>query len=884
MKRLFHLLLLLVLAAGEASASEFLPAVVSYTNGAYRAAAQNWSVSTGTDGMIYAGNNQGVLFFDGYTWGLYPIPGNKQVRAVLSVGDRLYVGGYREFGFFCSDKTGTPVYTSLSDTLDDFPLDNQEIWRILDIDGRIVFQSFGAWFILEKDDTVKAFKSPSFIHFFNDSREGVWTHSVDSGVCRIGLDDGKLDPIPGVPFKSWLISVLDLEEGVLAVTYSDGLFLYDGTAFTPFHTEADAQLASLQVNNALLDMDGNILVGTRLGGVFCIRADGHLLWHLDASNQLPGNTVLGMSLDPSSNLWLALDNGLAVAMLGSRMREAGFPGIGDVYCAAYEPPYLYLGTSQGLYRGLFSEDEGSLGPMAQVAGEDGYVMALSHQDGQLFAGTGGVTYEIQDGRVVEACPVAGGSAMDRGWIHGREVLLQGTFTHLCVYLKDRGRWRFSHTVEGFVEPVQSLKIDFRGTVWAGHQHSGVYAVTLSDDLTRVDTAVCHLLPEGEGCVSVYSYKGRVVFSNDGPHHYTWDDLKGELVPFPEADGVVFSGDVAVPEDAPVWLMNGFEARPFPRILPMPDSSMLFLLNNAVAHYDPEGDLPVPVPALVPGEIRVYDRSVSGSDGILLPWDASPRLPWRQNSIRFSLRCPGSLLFPVRFQTLLEGFDSDWQDVSGKPEAVYGYLPHGQYKFRIRSLDVRTQQPLSEWDYSFVVRPPFYLSVWAWMLYILLACLLVWSIYQRGEAERGRKEVKRKSKELSATTMNIIRKNEILIRIREELTAQKTRLGKDYPDKDYRKICQMIDSHLSSEDDWAVFEKNFDRIHENFFSSLRHRYPSLTDNDLRVCAYLHLNLSTKDIASLMNISAKGVEAARSRIRKKIQLPSEQSLTAFMMELK
>jgi len=186
-------------------------------------------------------------------------------------------------------------------------------------------------------------------------------------------------------------------------------------------------------------------------------------------------------------------------------------------------------------------------------------------------------------------------------------------------------------------------------------------------------------------------------------------------------------------------------------------------------------------------------------------------------------------------------------------------------------------------------------VWAWLIYIVLFLLAVLALVNhfihqqrkqldRLERKRLSEELKLKSKELASTTMGSIRKNEVLISIKEELSAQKAALGKDYPDKYYNRICSIIDSQLGSEADWAMFEKNFDNIHENFFSTLRERYPSLTDTDLRFCAYLHLNLTSKDIASLMNISLKGVEAARSRIRKKIQLPQNQSLTSFMIELK
>ena len=146
------------------------------------------------------------------------------------------------------------------------------------------------------------------------------------------------------------------------------------------------------------------------------------------------------------------------------------------------------------------------------------------------------------------------------------------------------------------------------------------------------------------------------------------------------------------------------------------------------------------------------------------------------------------------------------------------------------------------------------------------------------------ELTLKRKELAESTMTIIKKNEILVGIKEEVMAHKSIFGSQYPNKYYDKLIRLLDENLSSEADWAIFQTNFDRIHENFFRNLRERYPELTSNDLRFCAYLRLNLSSKDIAHLMNISLKGVEVGRYRIRKKIGLPSSKSLTEFMIEFK
>jgi DNA-binding CsgD family transcriptional regulator len=79
----------------------------------------------------------------------------------------------------------------------------------------------------------------------------------------------------------------------------------------------------------------------------------------------------------------------------------------------------------------------------------------------------------------------------------------------------------------------------------------------------------------------------------------------------------------------------------------------------------------------------------------------------------------------------------------------------------------------------------------------------------------------------------------------------------------------------------MFENLFDQAHENFFRRLKLAYPDLTPSDFRLCAYLRMNLSSKEIAPLLNISIRGVEEKRYRLRKKLNLTADQNLTDFII---
>ena len=152
-----------------------------------------------------------------------------------------------------------------------------------------------------------------------------------------------------------------------------------------------------------------------------------------------------------------------------------------------------------------------------------------------------------------------------------------------------------------------------------------------------------------------------------------------------------------------------------------------------------------------------------------------------------------------------------------------------------------------------------------------------------EKEQLEADLRFKSKELSGVVMTNIAHQEFLNSLKEELQQQK--LSGQYTRKNLDKLLSMINQNMvSDEENWNMFQSNFDCIHENFFRNLKEKFPDLTSGDLRLCALLRLNLPTKEIAKLMNISVRGVDAARYRLRKKLGLPPESSLTDFMIAFK
>ena len=144
-----------------------------------------------------------------------------------------------------------------------------------------------------------------------------------------------------------------------------------------------------------------------------------------------------------------------------------------------------------------------------------------------------------------------------------------------------------------------------------------------------------------------------------------------------------------------------------------------------------------------------------------------------------------------------------------------------------------------------------------------------------------REMNLKEKELANTTMAVIQKNNFLIKLQSDLRNINSILGKDLAKNNINTLITRIDKEIDSEKQWKVFNMHVEQVNEDLFKKLIENYPDLTPRELSLCAYLRMNISSKEIATLMNISARGVEISRYRIRKKLRLDREANLTEFMI---
>jgi DNA-binding CsgD family transcriptional regulator len=282
---------------------------------------------------------------------------------------------------------------------------------------------------------------------------------------------------------------------------------------------------------------------------------------------------------------------------------------------------------------------------------------------------------------------------------------------------------------------------------------------------------------------------------------------------------------------------------------------------------------------------------------------------KENNLEISFYAPEyNKYVSTNYQFQLTGINDNWSNWSESSTASFNNLPFGDYTFNVRAKIGDTISNNID-SYSFIIKRPWYYSNWAILSYILSACGLIIIIHKLYKSyykkqqdliiednlrKEKRKELKSKKKmvqikneklkldiesknrELAISTMSIIKKNEFLNSIKDQLKEVENT-------PKVKSVIKTINRNINNTDDWKFFQEAFNNADKDFLKKVKGKHPELTPNDLKLCAYLKLNLSSKEIAPLLNISVRSVEVKRYRLRKKMSLPRDYGLSDYILSL-
>ena len=291
--------------------------------------------------------------------------------------------------------------------------------------------------------------------------------------------------------------------------------------------------------------------------------------------------------------------------------------------------------------------------------------------------------------------------------------------------------------------------------------------------------------------------------------------------------------------------------------------------------------------------------------------------WKTIHLKYSSTLYGYLA-NLEYSFRLKGFEENWAIWTKRTEKEYTNLPPGKYTFEVKVRNnFGNESPAS--TYTFSVLPPWYKTWWAYCIYLLAFITGAYKLYkwqrkkfisqqikfeqeqqklmyiyelERHNAENELIELKNekleadinfKNTELASSAMHLVKKSELLNKIKTELTHIIKKIDNEFAITELKKMIKTLSVDENLDKEWEYFTKHFDKVHSDFIIVLKEHHPDISNNEMKLCAYLRMNLSTKEIAQLMNISIRGVEISRYRLRKKLNLSSEINLFDYLINI-
>ena len=932
MHKLFFFLLLLTFGLR----AQELPPIKNFSPLDYNGENQNWAITQGADHHIYIANNHSFLDYDGVSWRKYNSPNNSIIRSVHAKDELIFIGQYMEFGFWQRNAFGELDYTSISSKLPGPMVEDEEFWNILTLDNWVLFQSLDRIYsynmnskkfnwVEAKSTKAHIFKVDNAVYFQNQNKD---IYSIENGEAILALTSKALEGRDVVGMYE--------EQDALVIILDNATFLQvNTTGITTRNIRLLKSVGDIVVYATERLKDGSFILGTISDGVYQIDANGDLMRSINRRNGLNNNTILSVFQDTDENLWLGLDNGISVINMNSPFNEYidNTGQLGLVYTSKLFRDILYLGTNQG----LFVQQDGAEYGFELIRGTEGQVWSLDILDDYLFCGHNNGTYIVQDdtANLIATFPGTWGikTIPDKP-----NLLLQGNFNGLSILEKKEKDWSFRNKLEGFDISARFFEVYGQNKILVNHELKGLYSLSVDEDFQKVESIETH--PQMGYASSFVSYGGNLLYSTvNGVFvkekralKFRQDSVLNRLL-INEAGGITsivlpdkeanslwyftknglsiispnaFSSSLGITTiPIPSFFRRSLGVAGFENISRITKDKYLIGISNGFVTLDLEKrkakDYTIKISGIV--------SSIALKEPLLLLLKNAPELDFKANTLSFAYAVPQYDKYAeVFYQYRLKGLVEDWSDWSLEPNMSFNNLRHGDYEFEVRA-KIGSTITKNTASYKFSIARPWYLSIMALVLYGL-ATILFFFVLHRGykshytrkqqkilaeekrilkrkklktakelaqlKNEKLKSEIESKNRELAVSTMSIIKKNEFLNTIKEQLiqAGNPTQI---------KSVIKTIDRNITNEDDWKLFEEAFNNADKDFLKKIKAAHPKLTPNDLRLCAYLRLNLTSKEIAPLLNISIRSVEVKRYRLRKKMHLPHESSLTTYIMEL-
>ncbi len=771
----------------------------------YKSEPSNWCIVQDKRGVMYFGNEKGILEFDGISWRKIKVPFSSSVRSMTIDGSgKIYVCASSDFGYLEPDSAGRLKFKSLLPYLDVKYREYGEMWDVISSSKAVYFKTKDK--ILRWNGTdIKVWDSVYAFRLYNIN-DKIYSRNNGTGLMVIDGDSIKLMPDGEYFSDTGVFNMLPFgkdsstgRERILVTTNVNGLFLSDGSKFYPFKTDDDSFLKASQIYNACITSQGNFAFATQRGGLIIMDHQGHFLQIIDENAGLPTNVIYAVHNDKQGGLWLAANNGIVHCEASSPLSITPLNGLVKYpfHAMLRFNDKFYIADELGV---LFRSSGRSSFHMVKGINKPAYKLLDYH--GDLIASTNGGVILI-DNEKLQKNLLQGSTNMTlpSKFFPERLYALHGDGLTILKEHKTKNEFDLYNT--DIDEELNSAIEDKDSSLWIVSLDGGIIHVT--DKLDKLQQGIVNKihhtryrkesLPGYEW--ELYDINNKVLLAtNNGL--FRFDKETGNFVPdstlgsvFADSNNIVLK--ITKGENGDLWILANIDGstelgkaevqkdgkyswHPLPvfRRLDLSSVSAMYAEFDSVSQKDrlwlstDEG-----LVYYSPKRIKEADssypaliRKIALNNDSVIYYGArqssiqnkSLILPFSNNNISFFV---SSVAFDKpeanQYQFFLEGNDGRWSQWTTESRKEFTNLSSGDYRFHVRAKNVYGM--ISQEDtFAFTVLPPWYLSWWAYIFYVILFILCIFiadkvmrSIVIRKEQDKAKLReadlIKRQAEEL-----------------------------------------------------------------------------------------------------------------------------------------
>ncbi len=893
---------------------QILPFIENFSKQDYRGENQIWSIAQGSDAALYFANNLYLMRYNGVRWEKYSLPNRTIIRSVFVRNDTVFTGSLTEFGYW-NRKNGLLQYTSLSEGKNFFTESsrNSEIWKIFEFEGKLFFQGFNVFFHYSGGE-ISEVKLPGQISYCYVVESKLYAATIDRGIFEYTNDEF-------IQVKKWnllqghIVHHIDEKQGkTYFFTHKSGVFVCSNGALGAWGHTINQQLNNELIITAKFIDEHRVAIGTASRGLYIVDLSGGQYFNINRNSGILNNSILSIFQDKENDLWLGLDNGIAHVEVNSPYSlftdRSGM--LGSVYSIALTDKGFLLGSNHGVFD--YTDQK-----LNMVENSQGQVWNIFRTGQNYLVGHNDGTFLLSENGFEKINEATGGWQVKRDVY--RSGFFQANYTGMVRFESNQDITKNKRLAIP-TNPIKDFVQISANEIIASYSSKGLSVMTFDTDFTLLSIEnITHKQGiEKDFGVKIFEFKNQPLFYIDNTWYF-YDRITGRLekytlfnMHFRDIDEIIPVSDslFAVIKNEKLYLLKNQADKFSWRLIPLKyykgrlinketkffeygnhflvnlDDGFMLIDKNIKPYNEKQVEIEVRVDATIIEQGTKVPNNANLNFDFVSPYYGNKKVP-------ISYKINNDPIQPLDKDVL------ELRNMQGGSYILTAYFQDG-FKF----------QELAAFRWR-VAYPP-YVSPWMIVLYCLILVLGLFIYYrwnklkfrqrlqlreeelkhqneiarlellassrlktEEYEKELLKSQVQIKANELAGKSLTLVKQTELLDKIQTVINAASS------PDDIKGQIAKIIKANHISKNEWKSFENNLLKSNEDFVRKLTAHYPVLTSKDIKLAIFLKMNLSSKEIAPLMNIGYRGVELHRYRLRKKMNLPASANFPVFLNNL-